>query len=269
MADSASSKYGHFDDLVFESRNKSYGAYQVRKSYSLNGVLGFGVAVLIVLALWLGPLIANYIRSLQPKKEEVKQEQLVEVTLTNPESLDEEEKEEIKEVKQQEAPKMESVKFTVPIVTTEEVTEVTTTEELNASNPGTTTQEGEEGFMGMPDGDGGDQVIGNTGTDEVFTVVEQMPEFPGGEAALTDYLDKNMQYPQMAREQGIQGKVWIGFIIDKFGNVKNVEVLRGIGGGCDEEAKRVIEGMPRWNPGKQSGRPVVVKYRYPINFTLR
>lgn len=268
MAQTGSANYGHFDDLVFASRNKSYGAYQIRKSYTINGLIGFGGAVLLILALILGPIIANWIRSMKPKEPPVI-EKKVEVTLKNTESIEEEEKEEmVKEVKK-DIPLMESVKFTVPIVTTEEVEEVTTAEDLTASNPGSVTQAGAEGFTGMPDEGGGDEIIGNTGTDEVFTVVEQMPEFPGGDAAMNDFLDKNLQYPTMAKEQGIQGKVWIGFIVDKFGNVSNVEVLRGIGGGCDEEAARVVGIMPRWNPGKQSGRPVIVKFRFPINFTLR
>jgi protein TonB len=205
---------------------------------------------------------------MQPKEKPVV-EKKVEVTLKNTESIDEEEKEEIKEIKKQEAPQMESVKFTVPIVTTDDVEDVTTQEDLTASNPGSVTQQGLDGFTGLPDGEGNEEVIGNTNTDEVFTVVEQMPEFPGGEAAMNAFLDKNLQYPSMAKEQGIQGKVWIGFIVDKFGNVSNVEVLRGIGGGCDEEAARVVSIMPRWVPGKQSGRPVIVKFRFPINFTLR
>ncbi len=267
MAQAVSSNYGHFDDLVFNKRNKEYGAYQIRKSYTVNALIGFGAAVLIVVALIVGPIISNWIKSMKPK-EEVYVEKKVEVTLKNTESIDEEEKEVIKEIKK-EVPMMDQVKFTVPIVTTEDVQEVTTAEDLTASNPGSVTQQGLEGFTGLPDGEGGDEIIGNTNTDEVFTVVEQMPEFPGGEAALNDFLDKNMQYPTMAKEQGIQGKVWIGFIVDKFGNVSNVEVLRGIGGGCDEEAARVVGIMPRWNPGKQSGRPVIVKFRFPINFTLR
>jgi protein TonB len=267
MAQTTSANYGHFDDLVFAARNKSYGAYQIRKSYTINGLIGFGGAVLLVLALILGPIIADWIRSLKPKEPPVI-EKTVEVTLKNTESIEDEPKEEmVKEVKK-DIPLMESVKFTVPIVTTEEVTEVTTAEDLTASNPGSVTQQGMEGFTGMPDGEGGDEIIGNTNTDEIFTVVEQMPEFPGGQAAMDDFLNKNLQYPTMAKEQNIQGKVWIGFIVDKFGNVSNVEVLRGIGGGCDEEAARVVGMMPRWNPGKQSGRPVIVKFRFPINFNL-
>jgi protein TonB len=103
---------------------------------------------------------------------------------------------------------------------------------------------------------------------DVFTIVEEMPEFIGGETAMNDFMHKNLKYPEEAKNKNIQGKVWIGFIVDKEGNIYNVEVLRGIGGGCDEEAVRVISKMPKWKPGKQSGKPVAVKFRFPINFTL-
>ena len=262
MADSISANYGHFDDVVFENRNKSYGAYPIRQSYSFNIFIGFIIGLFIIGTVIMIPYISAYLNSIKHEKNLVKN---VEVTLKNPESLDEEEKEEFKP---KEELKVEMVKFTVPIVTVDEIDEIVTQEDLVVSNPGKVTQDGIEGFGELPNGDG-DEIIGDTKTDEVFTVVEQMPEFPGGEAALNDFLDKNMQYPTMAKEQGVQGKVWIGFIVDKFGNVSNVELLRGIGGGCDEEAIRVVKLMPRWNPGKQSGRPVIVKFRFPINFTLR
>jgi protein TonB len=106
-------------------------------------------------------------------------------------------------------------------------------------------------------------------TEDVFTVVEQMPAYPGGEKALNDFFAKNLKYPVLAKEQGIQGKVWLGFVVGKDGTISNVEVIRGIGGGCDEEAIRVVKLMPKWTPGYQSGRPVIVKFRFPINFTLR
>lgn len=270
MAQSSSANYSHFDDLVFASRNKSYGAYQIRKSYTINGIIGFGGAVLIVVALIVGPIISEWIKSMKPAPPPVI-EKTVEVTLKNTESIDEEEKPEmVKEVKK-DIPLMESVKFTVPIVTTEEVNEVTTAEDLTASNPGSVTQQGMEGFTGMPDGEGGDEIIGNTNTNEIFTVVEQMPSYNGGQEAMDEFLRQNLQYPVMAKEQNIQGKVWLQFTVDKFGNVKNVELAdknRTVGGGCDEEAIRVVKMMPRWNPGKQSGRPVDVRFRFPINFTL-
>lgn len=121
-------------------------------------------------------------------------------------------------------------------------------------------------------GEGGANTEMNTDTtktDEVFVVVEQMPEFPGGQDAMNTFLDKNLKYPQTAKDKGIQGKVWLGFTVQKDGKVTDVEVLRGIGGGCDEEAVRVLKLMPDWKPGYQSGKPVIVKFRFPINFTLR
>jgi protein TonB len=117
---------------------------------------------------------------------------------------------------------------------------------------------------------------------EVFQVVEDMPRFKGCEKErneedaakcfqekLYGFLSQNIKYPQQAKELGIQGKVFISFVIEKDGSVANVEILRGIGGGCDEEAERVIKKLPTFTPGKQRGRPARVQYRLPISFTLK
>ena len=103
----------------------------------------------------------------------------------------------------------------------------------------------------------------------VYQIVEEMPKFPGGEDALMDYVSKNVVYPKEAQEKGISGRVFVGFIVEKDGSVSDVKVLRGIGGGCDEEAVRVISGLPKWRPGKQEGKPVRVSYQMPINFKLQ
>ncbi len=104
---------------------------------------------------------------------------------------------------------------------------------------------------------------------EVFTVVEEMPEFPGGMAKLAEYLANNIKYPQMARESGIQGRVFINFVVEPDGHVSNVNVKRSVGGGCDEEALRVVKAMPKWKPGKQRGKAVRVSYNLPVNFKLQ
>ncbi|MBA4304723.1 MAG: energy transducer TonB [Sphingobacteriaceae bacterium] len=104
---------------------------------------------------------------------------------------------------------------------------------------------------------------------EIFTVVEEMPTFPGGDQALLEYMAKNTKYPPLARENGLQGIVVVTFVVDEKGNINNVQVLRGIGGGCDEEAIRVVKSMPAWKPGKQRGMPVRVQYNLPFRFTLR
>lgn len=104
---------------------------------------------------------------------------------------------------------------------------------------------------------------------EIFTVVESMPEFPGGQIAMMKYLNKNMEYPQMARESGIHGRVYVTFVVETDGRVTDIRILRGIGGGCDEEAVRVVENMPKWTAGKQRGKPVRVQFNLPIIFTLQ
>ncbi|MGD9491983.1 MAG: energy transducer TonB [Bacteroidales bacterium] len=102
----------------------------------------------------------------------------------------------------------------------------------------------------------------------VFNLVEKQPEFPGGEQALLDYIGSNIHYPKKARRKNIQGTVYVSFIIETDGNVSSVRVLRGIGGGCDEEAVRVVTLMPDWKPGYQRGKPVRVQFNLPIRFIL-
>ncbi|MBN3035660.1 MAG: TonB family protein [Bacteroidales bacterium] len=102
----------------------------------------------------------------------------------------------------------------------------------------------------------------------VFTAVERMPRFPGGEEARLGYLRDNIRYPQYARHWGIQGRVFVSFIVEKDGTIAGVKVLRGIGGGCDEEAMRVISNMTRWEPGTQKGEPVRVQFNMPILFKI-
>lgn len=104
---------------------------------------------------------------------------------------------------------------------------------------------------------------------QIFMVVESMPEYPGGEPALYSYLAENIKYPQMAKESGIQGRVFVTFVVERDGRVTDVRVLRGIGGGCDEEAIRVVQSMPKWTPGKQRGKSVRVQYNLPVKFTLQ
>ena len=103
----------------------------------------------------------------------------------------------------------------------------------------------------------------------VYQIVEEMPQYPGGENALMDYVSKNVVYPKEAQEKGISGRVFVSFIVEKDGSVSNVKVMRGIGGGCDEEAVRVISGLPKWKPGKMKGKPVRVSYMMPITFRLQ
>ena len=102
-----------------------------------------------------------------------------------------------------------------------------------------------------------------------FIIVENMPTFPGGEKKMLEYVAKNVKYPQLAKEVGTQGRVFVSFVVEKDGSITNVTILRGIGSGCDEEAIRVVKSMPKWNPGLQCGRAVRVSCNLPINFKLQ
>jgi protein TonB len=104
---------------------------------------------------------------------------------------------------------------------------------------------------------------------EVFFIVEDMPVFPGGDLALRKYIANAVKYPVIAQENGIQGKVFITFVVDKDGSVSNARIARGVDPSIDKEALRVVNSLPRWKPGKQRGKPVRVSYTVPINFQLQ
>jgi protein TonB len=104
--------------------------------------------------------------------------------------------------------------------------------------------------------------------DVIFDVVETQPNPPGGMSGWNEYLSKNLKYPTQARRMGVEGTVIVVFVVNTDGSIQDVEVLRGIGGGCDEEALRVVSAAPKWEPGKQRGRPVRTRMRLPIRFKL-
>jgi len=144
----------------------------------------------------------------------------------------------------------QKAKFTASIVVTDttETTEINQ-DDLNRSTNNVTT---DEEVLETP----------------IFTVVEEIPYYIGGDEAKIKFLTENIKYPQSAKEKKIQGTIYVTFVIDETGKVTDVRVLRGIGGGCDEEAIRVVKLMPPWKPGKQSGKPVRVQFNMPIRFTL-
>lgn len=109
---------------------------------------------------------------------------------------------------------------------------------------------------------------GDKDSPSVFKYIEVMPEFPGGLEKMMKFLQENLKYPPDARENGIQGRVVTQFVVDEEGNISDVQILKGIGGGCDEEVVRIVKTMPKWNPGKQNGTPVKVYYKMPVTFAL-
>jgi protein TonB len=104
---------------------------------------------------------------------------------------------------------------------------------------------------------------------QVFFIVEDMPEFPGGELALRKFIAESIKYPVIAQENGIQGKVYVTFVVDRDGSITNATIARGVDPSLDKEALRVVNSLPKWKPGKQRGKPVKVSYTVPINFVLQ
>lgn len=105
--------------------------------------------------------------------------------------------------------------------------------------------------------------------EEIFLVVEEQPSFPGGEDKMFEYLYSNIKYPQVAKENNITGRVFLTFVVEKDGSIANAKILRDIGGGCGQEALRVVKSMPKWSPGKQRGKPVRVQFNLPVVFELQ
>lgn len=104
--------------------------------------------------------------------------------------------------------------------------------------------------------------------EEVFVVVEEQAEFPGGLDSMYAYIQKNLKYPEKAKAEGIEGRVFVQFVIEKDGSISNILIKRAIGGGCEEAAVEMIKNMPKWKPGKQKGKPVRFQFTLPIKFEL-
>jgi len=162
---------------------------------------------------------------------------------------------------------VEKVKFTAPVVVEDTTIETGLTSMDDLNKKGNTEVPTEDVEVEVKDEK--PQVIEQPQQAEIFTVVEEQPGYPGGEEARIRYLQESIKYPEEAKELGIQGKVFVTFVVEVDGSITDVRVLRGIGGGCDEEAIRVVKSMPKWVPGKQRGVPVRVQFNLPIKFTLQ
>lgn len=269
----------HMDDIVFDGRNKEYGAYVLRKSYEKhirNGVIGGLFLFLLIVAT---PIISDKIANLSAR--DMDEEIIVSLELEAPPPLnpDEPPPPPPPDIPPPPPPAKPTIKYTPPVVKADdEVIDEDPPpfiEELQDIAISTKTQEGnEDGVdLGILDayGDGPiapPVVEAPPPKEQVFDRVEQMPQFGSGDKELMEYLAKNIKYPAIARENGIQGTVVVQFVVDKDGSITQPQVVRGIGGGCDEEALRVVRGMPKWQPGKQQGREVKVKFTLPIRFRL-
>jgi len=261
-------------DLVFEGKNKSYGAYVLRDDSSNRHIKSLLIVTLFGLGLVYLP---NLIKSVIPEKTIVEQVAGVEFIDVN---VDQEipEENQIRELENIPPPPLlkETVQFTPPVITRDEDVRdedlMLTQQELtdNQVDISVATVEGvKEGGVDIADLDRHKVVVEEPKKPEIFSHVEVPPSFPGGDAELMKWLQSNMNYPVVAAEQGIQGRVILRFVVGPDGTVGNVEVQRSLDPSCDKEAVRVVQRMPKWIPGRQNGNPVFVYYTLPVLFRLQ
>jgi protein TonB len=160
----------------------------------------------------------------------------------------------------------QKVKFTAPVVVNDTVEDSGNLNQDDLSNKTTNVVPVEEDLTVIEEKD---EVVIVEVKPPPFIVVEEMPSYPGGDESRQKFIQENVVYPVMAKESNIQGTVYVTFVVENDGSITDVKVLRGIGGGCDEEAVRVVKMMPKWNAGKQSGKNVRVQFNLPIKFTLQ
>lgn len=259
-------------EIVFEGRNKEYGAYQLRKDNVKNTNKALLIGGLLFILAISSPIILKYLQGGADDEKEVFKE--TEVILSAPPPIDKTAPPPPPPVEPP-PPKVDQIKFPPPVVKPDEQVveqEPPTIAELEKADPGEKTIKGNpdaEIVINTPVGEGPINQKVTEDTNEIFTNVEVLPEFPGGQAAFGKFLSKNLNYPPMARENNIQGRVIVNFVVERDGSLTDIKVVRGIGGGCDEEAVRVLKKTPKWKPGIQNGRPVRVSYTIPIFFQLQ
>lgn len=265
-------------DLVFEGRNKAYGAYRLRKSTTKRNILAMVAVVLLLIVAFIILTVKNFV---DEQRAKVAMTQVAELT-----NYDQPKKKaEVKQKKVEVEPERvvervkSSIKFTAPVIKKDE--EVKPDEELKTQDElmSTKTAIGTFDVKGNDDANGeilkAKEVIAepeppkHEEENKVFDIVEQQPLFPGGPAALMKYLYENTKYPVVAQENGVQGRVTVQFVVEKDGSISDVHVLRGVDPSLDKEAVRVVKSMPRWTPGKQNGSAVRVKYQVPVTFRLQ
>jgi len=257
-------------NLIFEGKNKNYGAYDLRKTSNDRHIRAMLVVAIFVAAIIFIPLL---IETITPEKKiEIEQGDVIltEIDLTKdvPEDMLEE------ELNAPPPPEIQASIAFVPPVIVEQVTketEIPPTEKIIESDAAIATKTIES------DSRKGDHIDDlqtivvppkEPEKEHIFQAVEQQPQFPGGDAALMRYLSSNLKYPPAAAEQGISGRIVVQFVVSKTGAISDVKVIQPLHPSCDREAVRLISSMPKWVPGKQNGIPVNVYFSVPIRFKL-
>lgn len=251
-----------WDDIVFEKRNKEYGAYINRQNYSKYVLLALGITVVVLILVLVAPTLAELLKSARGTEEPKLKEMAV--TLDQPPPITPQPPPPDVRIP---PPVKTIIKFLPPKVTEKEVVEeevMPTIEEIKENETGAVEVVG----TGEVVFDEPVQEVAEESEDKIFYAVEQQAEFPGGLQAMMKFLQKNIKYPASAKRMGIEGKVFVKFIVDKEGGISAMEVMKGINADLDKEAMRVIKLMPPWKPGKQNGRAVKSQFVLPVYFKL-
>jgi protein TonB len=249
-----------FDDIVFEARNKEYGAYRLRKKYNRNVLIGMMIGIIILAT----AIITPYLNAKAAEGRAKRAERQVEIKLENLDTPHE-----------QVAPPppppppptdvVQQQRYVPPVVVDsikpEDVKQLMTADQAQTE---VTNKEVVEVVQQVK------EEVQEADPEAIpFVVVEEMPQFPGGDVALLKYIMEHTQYPEVAKENNIQGKVIVRFCVTSKGGVSQVSILKGVDPELDKEAIRVVNTLPTFRPGKQGGKPVPVWYMVPITFTLK
>ncbi|WP_341224521.1 TonB family protein [uncultured Arcticibacterium sp.] len=267
------------DDMLFENRNKEYGAYDLRKKYSSHLTRAFvlGVSGVVFISLSSFFVVKSKTIEVVPQANPYTVHDL-EKWFEPPVDLPKE-KEPIPPVKQEVFEQVVIPEFVEPVADTKEIVEadVPTDEQVEIAVISTIKQEGKPSTDIFENS--GPKILDGLAikapeppvepkVEKEFLSSEIMPEFEGGLKKMYKWLGRNLNYPRNATVNGVEGKVIVTFIVEKDGSISDVKVLKGIGFGCDEEAERVIKKMPKWKAGIQNGKPVRVRYTIPLSFQI-
>lgn len=268
-----------WNDLLFEGRNKKYGAYEMRADTGKRNLKAMIGVLILLAAAFILPLMVT---AIQHAAASLGNDQAME--LQNVQDEPQEEEVVVEQHQDEQAPAetvtemASSIQFTVPEITDnvaedKELIAQRQAQEAKAKmgefnfqgNDETSTNiKSDQKQLGAVNSKGGGEGEGG----KVFTYVEQMPVFPGGEAALNKFITSHLKYPAVSLEEGVQGKVLLRFVVNENGSVGDVQILKSLDTYCDREAKRVVSMLPRFTPGRQQGRPVKVWFQLPITFAI-
>lgn len=275
--DKSATQYRDMLDIIFADRNKAYGAYQLRRSYTTYLMRAFGFGMLFLLVLFLLPRILGAVTEAMKKEKPVE----VEIEMGAPPDLNAEAPPPPPPPPPTPPPPTRTtVQFVPPVIKKDE--------EVQEEEPKKSIEELQDtkADIGKTDQKGNDEAPPETfdnpkeldavepaakpQEEKVYETfdIQKLPSFPGGEAELQKFLRDNISYPAIARENNIQGTAALSFVVNKDGSISSVTILKDPGGGCGKEAVRVVGMMPKWAPGEANGNPVKVKFTLPVRFRL-